>query len=491
MEVIINLQNAEFKKESYWFIQSELEQVSYPSKQKSKEKQRTDIFLGSSTTFQKNYFSFKASLSNRISLKLGAIEVQSYKETSKLDPSKCICQGLYTLVITKRMLAALRDNTSIRESYKLLHPTTKEETCIISLLLSLSFSGTEEKMIEDERNFFKVEFDQYERNEEVIVQKGNELEDMLGAKGVELEQWVKKVDYIRNAIRSLGADVALLKKEKDHLELENKELNKQIYRLNSVEDIHIKVDMLSNSSQGIQILKELYVKTEKRLNHQRSIYTELSNDWSKIEAKKKKLELLKAEVEKLKSAQTQLNFHTLSLKDQVPQALTLRENVKSLDSLIQEFEKQIVKSRTIKKDKAVEAEVQNLLHRKILLQEKHKQVQILLDTNSGYLPLEELEKLHLDKLENDTESKALQRRGEELLREIERLGQELSRETFRPSSTGGQVIELQVKLQAAQARVDAMQDRMNLSTALHAKEVAKYESILAQQDAKLSSLNDS
>ena len=490
MEVIINLQNAEFTKESFWFIQSELEQVSYPSKKRSKEKQRTDIFFGSSTKFQKNYFSFKASLSNRISLKLGAIEVQSYKETSKLDPSKCVCQGLFALVITKRMLAALRDNASIRESYKLLHPTTKQETCILTLLLSLSFSGTEEKMIEDERKFFKVEFDQYERSEEVIVQKGKELEDMLGAKGLELDQWVKKVDHISNAIRSLGADVALLKKEKDHLELENKELNKQISRLSSVEDIHIKVDMLSNSSQGIQILKELFVKTEKRLSNQRSIYTELSNDWSKIEAKKKKLELLKAEVEKLKSAQTQLNFHLLSLKDQLPQALTLRENVKSLDSLIQEFEKQIVKSRTLKKDKAVEAEVQNLIHRKFLLQEKHKQVQILLDTNSGYLPLEELEKLHLDKLENDTETKALQKRGEELLREIERLGQELSRETFRPDSTGGQTVELQVKLQAAQARVDAMQDRMNQSTALHAKEVARYESILLQLDAKLGSMSD-
>lgn len=491
MEVILNLQNAEFTKSSNWFIQVEVEQVSYPSKQKSKEKQRTDIFQGSNTKFIKNYFSFKASLSNRIVIKLGAIEVQSYKENTKPDPSKCICQGLYTLVITKRMLAALRDNASLRETFKLSHPTSKQETCSITLLLSLNFSGTEEKIIEDERNFYKVEFDHYEKNDEVITEKLSKLEVILPEKSKELNDWIKKVDYISNALRSLGADAALLKKEKDHLELENRELNRHISRLSSVEDIHIKVDMLSDSPQGIGILKEIYMKTEKRLHNQRMIYSELTNDWAKIDGKKKKLELLKAEVEKVKSAQTQLDFHMLSLKDQLPQALALRENVKNLDSLIQEFEKQIAKSRVVKKDKAVEAEVQSLVHRKFLLQEKSKQVQILLESNAGYLPMEELEKLNLEWFEDDSESKKLQKRGEQLLAEVERLGQELSRETFRPVSSGSQVIELQVKLQAAQARVDAMQERMNQSAAIHAKEVAKYESIIAQLDAKIGSLNDS
>jgi hypothetical protein len=494
MEIILNLLNAEFTKESHWFIQAEVEQTSYPSKQKSKEKQRTDIFFGFSNKFLKSYFNFKASLSNRIIIKLGAIEVQGHKMSSKPDPSKCVCQGLYSLVITRRLLAALRDNASIRETYHLTHPTTKAETCSVTLLFSLNFSGTEEKIIENERKFLKVSFDHYEIDENIIKNKTTALESLLREKADELQEWMKKVDDLSNAIRSLGAEVALLKKEKDFLEVQNKEIEKKIGNLSSVEDFHIKVDMLSNSSQGLSILREMLVKTERRLNHQRVVYDELARDWGKIEGKKKKLELLKNEVEKVKEAQSQLEFHTLSLKDQLPQALSLRENVKSLDGLIKEFEVQIAKSRTIQKDKASEAEVYSLKHRKALLHEKQKQVQIILELNQGYLPLEELEKLNLDHLEDDNEKSNLQKRGEKLLAEVERLGIQLSRasvaSTFRPQSKSN-LIELQVKLQAAEARVDAMQERMNDSAANHAREVAKYEATLAKLDAKIVTLNNS
>ena len=494
MEVILNILNAEFTEEAHWFIQAEVEQTLYPSKQKTKEKQRTDIFFGFSNKFLKNYFSFKASLSNRICVKIGAIQVQGHTPNSRLDPAKCICQGLYSLVITKRLLAALRDNASIRESYRLTHPSSKKETCIVTCLFSLNFSGTEEKIIEDDRRLMKLEYDHFEKDENIINDKTSELESMLEEKGKELQEWLKKVDDLSNAIRSLGADVALLKKQKDYLEIQNKDLEKNIKKLSSVEDVHIKIDMLSNSAQGLQILREILVKTERRLSNQRLIYDELSQEWGKIDGKKKKLQLLKSEVDKAKEAQSQLNFHMLSLKDQLPQALALRDNVKSLDSLIQEFERQIAKSRTVKKEKAAEAEVFNLKHRKALLEQKQKQVQILLEMNQGFLPIEELEKLNLERLEDDDEKKKLKKRGEELLAQVESLGIQLSRkslaETARPPSSDHNVIELQVKLNAAQARVEAMQERMNESASNHAREVAAYEALLAELDSKLVGYDD-
>ena len=482
MEIQINIFGAEFKKQSAWFIQVEVEETSFPSKLKTKQKQRTDLSTGFSLKFDKNYFIFKASLSNRISIKFGAIEVLS--ESQKIDPSKCNCEGLYTLVITKRMLAALRDQVAIKELYKLLHPSSKKETCLLTVSISLNFYGIEEKIIENQRTFMKVEYDRYENDNEVITEKLVKVEELLEIKTKELEEWMNKVDHIKNALRSLGGDVAMLKKEKDLLEIENNEYNKRIERLSSVDDIHIKVDMLITSPHGVDILKQIFEKIQARLVNQRKIYEDLTENWRKIEGKKRKLEELKEEVRKIKEAQSQLEFHHLTLKDQLPQALVLRGNVKALDSLIKDFEKQIAKARTIKKDKGIEVEVAELKHKHGILLEKQKQVQIVLESNQGYLPLEELEKLQIDKYDEDPESQELKNRGEALLKEIEELGLQFSKESVKTKETYNP-IELQVKLQAAEARVEAMQSRMSEQTTLHAKELAKYETQLALLDAQI------
>ena len=484
MEVQVKVLVADFTTESHWFIQIELEQQSYPSNQKTKQKQRTDLSFGFSPRFEKNSFVFNSTLSNRLTLKFGAIEASNISEKGKIDPSKCICQGMYTLVITKRLLAALRDQVPLREVYKLLHPSTRGETCSLSVSLSLDFSGVEERIIEDERHFMKLEYDRYESDSEVIRDKESGIEGMLEVKSQELNEWMDKVDHIKNALRSLGADVALLKKEKDLLEAENKECSKRIQRFSNVDDVHIKVDMLITSPHGVDILKFLLEKTEIRLRLQRKVYDDLTENWMKIEGKKRKLELLKEEVNKVKEAQGQLEFHMLTLKDQLPQALILRENVKSLDALVQEFEKQIAKGRTVRKEKGIEAEVVNLKHKRAILLEKQKQVQLVMETNQGFVPLEELEKLQIDQYDETPEALQVKKRGEELLKEIEDLGQQLSSKSYKPSNSSNSV-ELEVKLHAAQARVDAMQHRMNQHTAAHAREIAGYEAQLAQLDAKL------
>ncbi|OMJ91470.1 hypothetical protein SteCoe_5954 [Stentor coeruleus] len=485
MEVLVSIVNAEFTKQSFWFIQVELEEQKFSSKQKIKQKQRTDVFYGFNPRFLKNFFSFGASLANKITLKFGAIEVQNYSEIKPIDPSKCICQGVYILIITKKILATLRDQVSYKTLYRLINQSTSEETAILTVNLSLRFSGVEEQIIEDERVFLKIEYDRYENDEETIKNKLADVEVMLQEKNSELQEWMKKVDHLRDALRSLGTDVAMLKKEKDYLELENSEIQKRIERLSKVDDMHIKFDILSTSLQGVDILKLILEKTNKRFQKETLRHKELSANWMKIEGKKRKLEELKNEVEKVKEAHNQLEFHMLTLKDQLPQALVLRENVKNLDGLIKEFENQIIKARVVKKDKANEVEVVNLKHQKAVMEQKHKQLEILLDTNDGFLPIEELAKLNFDMDEDKGEKEILKKRGEDLLNEIERLGQEMSTHSFRPSSSNSNKIELQVKLQAAQARVDAMQKKMTEQASIHAQEIAKYEALLLQLDAKL------
>lgn len=484
MEIQVNIISADFTKDSSWFVQVELEQQSFPSKEKTKQKQRTEIIQGSTGKFEKNYFIFKCSLSNRLSIKFGAIESLDFNQTQKLNPSKCTCEGIYTIIITKRLLAALRDQVPIKEAYKLLNPKNNQETCLLSASIALNCYGIEEKIIENERVFFKIEYDRYEKDPDIIKEKEKQVQELLNTKSKELSEWIDKVDNVKNALRSLGTDIAMLKREKDELEQENKEHIKIINRLSNVDDIHIKVDMLSTSPHGIEILKLMMEKTDNRLKLQRAIYQELTQNWMKIEGKKRKLELLKEEVRKVKDAQSQLQFHMLTLRDQLPQSLVLRDNVKTLDKLIQEFEKQISKARNVKRDKATEVEVVTLKHKHVLLKEKYKQIQILIDTNQGFLPMEELEKLQIEQYDPDTETDALKKKGEMLLKEIEDLGAQFSQESFKPKSYTNS-IEIQVKLQAAEARVAAMQEKMTQYATAHAKEIAGYEAQLAELDARI------
>ena len=58
----------------------------------------------------------------------------------------------------------------------------------------------------------KIGFDRYEEDPEVQAEKLRAVSEMWDSKGMELATWVDLVDNRRNALRSLGVDIAMLKK---------------------------------------------------------------------------------------------------------------------------------------------------------------------------------------------------------------------------------------------------------------------------------------
>lgn len=490
MEIEVSILRADFKRDSAWFLQIELEEKSFPSKETKKYKQRTELAYGNEPQFERHFFIFKTSLANRISLRFGAVEIPDTQNSSKfvhletrgIDPAKCVCQGVFTLVITQRKLANLRDKVPMREIYKLMNPTTKEEACSLTLSIAFNVQGTEEQMIENERVLQKVEFDRYETDQIVIQEKLTRTEELVQQKGKELEEWMTKTDAIKNALRSLGVDLAMLKKQKDSLEEENDKTGTEIRRRQSIEGIHVKIDMLSTSIPGIALLRQEFEKLNLRLKVEKMIYEELTQEWIKIEGKKRKLEKLKEEVEKNKNAQQQLEFHMHTLADRLPESIVTRENVKALDHIIKQFEAQIVKGRSQKRDRALELDVEDLRHRKALLSQKFRQVQLILEANEGFLPMEEYKRLKIDEEEDSPELASIRNRGNELLKEIEILGAQLSAGVVTEAG-GGNLIQMQVQLQAAEARVSAMQDRMDEKATSHAQQIAKLAAEVAELDA--------
>lgn len=76
------------------------------------------------------------------------------------------------------------------------------------------------------------------------------------AKQIKLNNTTKKLDRIRNGFKSVWTELAHVKKIRDDLEMENAQLGKKMKKFESIEEIHIHIDLLKGSEHGAQILKE-------------------------------------------------------------------------------------------------------------------------------------------------------------------------------------------------------------------------------------------
>ena len=469
MELNVSITRADFKWDSKWFVQVELDQVSYSSETNQKQKQRTETLEGHTPEFQRTFFIFKISLANKITLRFGAV-----------GDSKC--QGISSLVITKRKLSNLRDQVPLKQNLVLKHLTSKEDVCNLSATISINTYGVEEKIIENERTLQKVEFDRYEQDRQVINQKLVGVTELNEAKTNELNQWFERVDKTKNSLRSLGVDLAMLKKQKEQLEEENLNLRNQVQRKQSIESIPAKVDMLGTSPQGAQILKIEYEKLNLRLKVEKMIYQELTEDWLKIEGKQRKFKALKEELHQLKTAQEQLQFHMQTLRDQIPTVLQLRDTIKSHNHLITQFESQLAKTQNNTKDPSAAAEISVLKHQQAIYKQKQQQLELLLQQNGGFLPLEEIQKLQIEEKKPQENHQRIQ----ELMVEIEQLGQALAQQDSRQNPSSD-LVQLEVELQAANARVEAIQSQMDSQATLYAQEISNLSSQVYELDAKLES----
>lgn len=484
MEINVLVSRVEMKRSTNWAIQVEVEQKSYGEGQSSqKRKQRTEVSSGASLVFSRNLFTFDISLSNRIVLKFGVLEVSGNLE--RIESSSMQCLGVHSRVITKNLLSQLRNGSTIEKSFTLKHPENSSETGRVFIQLRLNPYGTEERIIENDRRLEQVKFDVYETDSCAVTEKAKKTEKLLVEKDAELSTWTAQVDHLKNAVRSLGVDSALLRKEKSALERQHTALRTQLNRYQNVDDLHIKFDLLSTSSQGIRLLKVEYEKLKLRLRLECVIYKQHSEHWESLAGKQRKLEELETSLAEIKDARRQLEFTMLRLNAQFPEVTELRNSVSVLNILIGEYEGQLLRLQPSVPDKSLALELQSARHKQVLLSEKHKQVALLLEANEGAIPLNLIDSLTL--LATDRESSELsnlRQRSSELVQEI----QELSAGLTVAPHTGMHAIEVQVKLEAAEERVNAMQQRMDLQAAEQAKVVAEYVGKSLEYDGRIQSL---
>lgn len=66
------------------------------------------------------------------------------------------------------------------------------------------------------------------------------------------------MDEIRNKLKYLAVDVAKANEEYINAEEENTMMLKRLDRLQNFDEIHVEFDILSQSGQGIEMLKKKY-----------------------------------------------------------------------------------------------------------------------------------------------------------------------------------------------------------------------------------------
>lgn len=158
----------------------------------------------------------------------------------------------------------LRRNSVLEKEFLLVDNDNVKENGRLTMAFRLKIEELEDKVYEDVREVEKVYFDPFEQDPMTIQKKLARVEDLLGKKHDALEKQYKKIDTRNEAMRTLAVDLANLRRIHENYVGENDRIQERIRVLQNVDDVHIQIDVLSTSSQGVDQLKEKYSKAVAR-----------------------------------------------------------------------------------------------------------------------------------------------------------------------------------------------------------------------------------
>jgi len=187
----------------------------------------------------------------------------------------------------------------------------------------------EQKLEEDNRKVAQMYFDPLEDDDDNMNGKVQMLEKILQKKQVEMEEATQKLDFIRSAHKSCSVDLAHLQKQKESLENENLSIREKAEKYSSLKELNIQIDLLKSSNAGVEILRQKYARLLNRLNLERIVYEELSDEYFKIESDIKKKRKMEKDIVEVKSASEEQDFHIKRHEDIMPK---IKEQIKPCES---------------------------------------------------------------------------------------------------------------------------------------------------------------
>lgn len=162
------------------------------------------------------------------------------------------------------MITSLRDQGILNLGLPLLDGASGSDVGRIDMALKLDVVGILQVVDEDVRKIEREYFDPFVEDKDEIKKMLRKVEALSEEKQAELEHTIRKVEAIRTAEKTIEIELAKLREQTEKTrvascdETENKLYKKELERSNSVRELDIHIDLLMDTEQGLELLRQKF-----------------------------------------------------------------------------------------------------------------------------------------------------------------------------------------------------------------------------------------
>ena len=167
------------------------------------------------------------------------------------------------------------------------------------------------------------------------MQRLGKVEALVGRKQQEMRAKMEQLDERNGAMSALAVDLAYLRKTSEELAAENERMQRRLSHLQGVDEVHIEIDVLAQTPQGVTALKERYAKLQLRFEAERKRYDALEREYFKIEPQLQRIKKLRTQIAEVKAAADTQKFHLARYEDLAGRVEAQKETVLSQEEIIQ------------------------------------------------------------------------------------------------------------------------------------------------------------
>ena len=408
------LTRTDVKTKGNYFLLIQLDETEYPKKLTKTQKFRTEIDYSTQfPIFHQNFYNFdKINLGNKLILRIGLfnvknpeklrkkLRIEEKKKVPDINETKTIKNdmnpkilfgeseliGSADILLDSVWIENLRKCKYVESDSKLIHPEkNKEENGHVFYKISCRSQTIDAKIYEDNSEIEKVYYDPFEKDKEIIKKKLKSIIILNEEKQIQLNEQQKKLDEANNKMKYSVREKETIQKQLKETEEENRLLRKNLAKIQSYDEIDIEVDLLSQSSQGIEIIEKKYAVLLGQISLQKQLRYELENNYNQIKTLMTKIKIIQKRYDILKDANNQLKFNYKVHHDMLPLLTTYEEKIKANDKLIKNFRDNIMDVINIRKQKSsltleeLEKKIEKFTKERHKLEEKKIQLNLYLD----------------------------------------------------------------------------------------------------------------
>lgn len=408
------LTRTDVKTKGNYFLLIQLDETEYPSKLTKTLKFRTEIDYSTQfPIFHQNFYNFNnINLGNKLILRIGLYSVKNPEKLKKkirieekkkvpdikekqlikndLNPKILFGEseliGSADILLDSVWIENLRKCKFVESDSKLIHPEkNKEENGHVFYKISCRSQTIDTKIYEDNIEIEKVYYDPFEKDKEIIRKKLKSIIILNEEKQMQLNEQQKKLDEANNKMKYSVREKETIQKKLKEVEEENRLLRKNLSKIQSYDEIDIEVDLLSQSSQGIEIIEKKYAVLLGQISLQKQLRYELENNYKQIQTLMTKIKIIQKRYDILKDANNQLKFNYKVHHDMLPLLTTYEEKIKANDKLIKNFRENIMDVINLRKQKSsltleeLEKKIEKFTKERHKLEEKKIQLNLYLD----------------------------------------------------------------------------------------------------------------